>query len=114
MKEKVKSLIQDLPREEREAVEKWVADLSDRHYDVQRQVEDKRKLLTASVGQRELFHGALEKVYQWLQGKERDADKLQTVRLSAHDAEKQVDRCKVSGHLLVYKEQFYWHWAGVG
>ncbi|KAK3091950.1 hypothetical protein FSP39_023939 [Pinctada imbricata] len=94
VKEKVKGLIDDLPREEREAVDKWLSDLSERHHDVYRQAEDKRKLLAASVSQREQFQAALEKIYQWLQGKEREGEKLHTLRLAAGDVEKQLDKCK--------------------
>lgn len=93
---KVEALIQDLPRKERDMVEKWVSAINTDHQRVYGLAMDKQKLLAENIGHRELFQASLERVNMWLQTKERDANKLEAVRYHSSEAEKQLEKCKVS------------------
>lgn len=99
VKGKVEDLMRDLPQSERDVVDQWVVEVYDQHHKVYSLATDQHKLLASSVRQREDFYYKLQQLYQWLQSKEKEACKFQSVHLASQDVEKQVERCRVSVRL---------------
>ena len=96
VKHKSDSLIQDLSRVERNMVERWTARLSTENQRVMEIVDSQNKLLAEQAGEQAIFQESLNKVNLWLQDKEQEVQKLQQVRLTSSDIDKQIEKSKVS------------------
>ena len=96
VKHKSDSLIQDLSRVERNMVERWTARLSTENQRVMEIVDSQNKLLAEHAGEQAIFQESLNKVNLWLQDKEQEVQKLQQVRLTSSDIDKQIEKSKVS------------------
>ncbi|XP_048737335.2 nesprin-1-like isoform X3 [Ostrea edulis] len=106
VKGKVEDLMRDLPQSERDVVDQWVVEVYDQHHKVYSLATDQHKLLASSVRQREDFYYKLQQLYQWLQSKEKEACKFQSVHLASQDVEKQVERCRtLQNEIMGHKPQ---------
>ena len=94
VKHKSDSLIQDLSRVERNMVERWTARLSTENQRVMEIVDSQNKLLAEQAGEQAIFQESLNKVNLWLQDKEQEVQKLQQVRLTSSDIDKQIEKSK--------------------
>ena len=100
VRQKSDSLVQDLSRVERNMVERWIARLQTEHQKVMDALDSQNKSLAEQAGERAVFQESIDKVNLWLQDKEQEVQKLNTVRLTSGDVERQIEKCKVVSFLL--------------
>ena len=96
------TVIPDLSRGEREALERSVQNIQVEQQKVQELSTTRRQHLQQAAQEREDFVHQHDRMLLWLQEKERLVQKAEPIKLQALDIEKQNDRYKVRYHLIYH------------
>ena len=98
---KVETILPDLSARDRVEMEQSLHALSSEHQRVYEVALAQKNLLADAVNAREVFHVGLERVELWLQDKEAVVTKLDKLKLTAADVEKQAEKAKVGEVVVV-------------
>ena len=92
---KVETILPDLSAKDREEMEQSLHALSSEHQRVYEVALAQKNLLADALNVREVFQVGLDRVDLWLQEEQRAITKLEQMRLSSADVEKQAEKVKV-------------------